>query len=280
MSDCEYKENDLRRIQSIELEILRVFTEICDKLNIDYFADGGTALGAVRHRGFIPWDDDVDVGMTRDNYDRFLLEAPTILPDYLTIQSPYNDKQTPYYYSKIRYNGTKFVEYCNRKLNNNQGIYIDIFPFDEVPDDERQNKRQYRHFQRWMLLFKLRQSPELSAPPHGLFQRIKAIIRICAHFLVQAVPYCFVLKKLDSIATQFNGTGQSMFSLLPTVKRNWDCFRARGYKPFIMMPFESLSLKMLHDYDANLRSLYDDYMQLPPVEQRTGHRPYLLEFDL
>ena len=275
----KYTDEELHTLQQIELEILREFIRVCEKLGLDYFADGGTALGAVRHQGFIPWDDDVDVGMTRENYQVFLKEAPALLPATISLHSPYNDPRNPCYYSKLRYNGTKFVDYSTHRLDINKGIYIDIFPFDEVPDDERLNIRQFRQFQRWTRLLTLRQFGDLDSPPEGIKQKAKAAVRRAAYFAAQMIPYGMMLARMDRIATMYNGTGQSGYTTLPAPKRKWDYFRADGYKPFVKMKFETLEINMLKDYDDNLRLLYDDYMQPPPEDQRENHAPYILDFD-
>ena len=123
-----YTEEELEKIQALEIDALKIIVEICEQLEVEYFLIGGTTLGAIRHGGFIPWDDDIDIGMTRKNYIRFLEEAPKYLPKGYFLQTPYNEKNNPYYYSKLRIDGTLFVEYCNHKVKMNHGVYVDIFP--------------------------------------------------------------------------------------------------------------------------------------------------------
>ena len=105
-----YTEEELEKIQTLETDALKIIIKICEKLEIEYFLIGGTTLGAIRHGGFIPWDDDIDIGMTRKNYIRFLEEAPQYLPNGYFLQTPYNEKNNPYYYSKLRIEGTSFTE--------------------------------------------------------------------------------------------------------------------------------------------------------------------------
>ena len=273
----EYEAQLLKRVQATELHILKEFDRICAQLGIEYFADGGTALGAVRHGGFIPWDDDVDVAMSRENYERFLREAPALLPPELYLQTPYTDPNSPYYFSKLRMNGTVFMEYCNRKVDMHQGIYIDIYPFDEVPDDEALNLKQFKAFQRWTRAFTLRQSKDVSREPRNPREKARAALRHVLHGAARLVPLKLIVGNMDRVARAYNGTGQSRMASLTAPIRGWDIVETDAYRPLLKMPFEDMELPMLRDYDANLTTLYGDYMQPPPVEQRKGHRPYRID---
>ena len=162
-----YNEKELKRIKELELEILKAVADVCKKSGVEYFAVGGTALGAVRHHGFIPWDDDIDIGMTRDNYRKFLREAPGLLPRGYHLQSPYHDRSCPYPYTKIRMDHTVFMEYCNRNVKMHQGVYIDIFPFDSMPDDRKKYIQLFRRFQFLTRLFVYRQTPDISKKPEN-----------------------------------------------------------------------------------------------------------------
>ena len=139
-----YTAEELHAIQKIEKEILQEFINACNKLNIEYIVYGGTLLGQVLYGDMIPWDDDIDVGLTRENYNRFLQEAPDILSKEYVIQSPYNEKKSPFSYTKLRKVGTKYIEKYNHKLNIEKGIYIDIYPVDNIPDSEELRKKQWK----------------------------------------------------------------------------------------------------------------------------------------
>lgn len=123
----------LRRLQLAELEILDVFVRVCVKHGLRYYLVGGTLLGAVRHQGFIPWDDDIDVAMPREDYDRFADVAALELGPQYFYQCPETD---PYYfltYAKIRKNGTEVYEERFKNAKFHKGIFIDIFPLDFCP---------------------------------------------------------------------------------------------------------------------------------------------------
>lgn len=123
----EYAE-ELKELQKVLLDILKEVKRVCDENNIDYFIIAGTALGAVRHKGFIPWDDDIDIGMTRDNYEKFIKIANTKLSEEFFLQTMETEEETPFYFAKVRKNKTKFI--CPRKitqyLNNQYGDFMKL----------------------------------------------------------------------------------------------------------------------------------------------------------
>ena len=126
-------DSKLRKLQLCELEILCEFVRICEKHNLQYFLVGGTLLGAVRHQGFIPWDDDIDVAMPREDYDRFAAIADKELAPQYFYQSPDTD---PYYfltYAKLRKNGTEVYEERFKNAKFHKGVFIDIIPLDICP---------------------------------------------------------------------------------------------------------------------------------------------------
>ena len=129
---------DVKKIQEYEFDILKVFVDICNKLNLTYYLHGGTLLGAKMYGGFIPWDDDIDVSMPREDYETFLKEGQKYLPKHLFIQSCYNDKEYTLCFAKIRNTETSLIEYSfqNRKKMIN-GVYIDIFPIDGMKNTKK-----------------------------------------------------------------------------------------------------------------------------------------------
>ena len=271
-----YTDEELKRIQSLELAALKELIRICEAKNIDYFLIDGAAIGAVRHHGFIPWDDDIDVGMTRENYRRFLQEAPAVLSDRYYLQTPYNGKNSPYFYSKLRVNGTRFVEYCNRKLDIHDGVYIDICPFDEVPDKEIANMIHFHTCQLLIHLFVWRQSPELSAPPVGVKGRVRSSIRSVMHYALKLIPYDMLAYALEAETTKHNGTGQEAFAFLHYPKRKVDYIKKEELFPLRSERVEKIGVNLPGDTDAYLKRHYGNYMELPSEEKRYGHKPYFI----
>ncbi len=126
-------------IQKEELRILIEFDRICRKHNIKYSLSYGTLIGAIRHQGFIPWDDDIDVGMLREDYEVFLEKGQKLLQSDLFLQTCYTDPKYPQVYAKIRKNNTSFVETTVKNIQMHHGIYIDVFPFDYYNDKRINN---------------------------------------------------------------------------------------------------------------------------------------------
>ena len=124
---------DIEKLKGIELQLLDAFVSACEQLNIDYYILAGTLIGAVRHKGFIPWDDDIDIGMFRKDYDIFLEEGQKLLPKDVFLQTFITDKEYPTYFAKLRKSNTTFIEKSVSKLKMNHGVYLDIFPLDYFP---------------------------------------------------------------------------------------------------------------------------------------------------
>ena len=128
----------LRKLQLMQLEILEIVDVICHENNIQYSLYAGTLLGAARHQGFIPWDDDLDICMTRDNYERFLVIWDRVKPEGYILQNKENTPDFTQSFTKIRKEHTTFLQYDWEREKYHTGIFIDIFPFDKMPDKKLQ----------------------------------------------------------------------------------------------------------------------------------------------
>ena len=195
----------LRELQLVELEILLEVDRVCRENGIEYFLDGGTALGAVRHGGFIPWDDDIDIGMTRENYEKFLEIAPEKLKNDYFLQTRKTDKKAPYMYAKVRKNGTVFMEWNKRNLDMHHGIYIDIFPYDNVPDDIKERNEYLAKCGRLYRLYLLRSTPDRDLPPQKSVKwAILAVFRRLIHYTLKIVPMLWIENKIDQMFRKYN----------------------------------------------------------------------------
>lgn len=270
-----YTEEQIKKVQEIELKNLSVLKNVCAKLGIEFFAYGGTLIGAVRHKGFIPWDDDLDVAMMRADYDKFVSEAQNYLPKEYELQTPYNTPKTPYPYTKLRLKGTKYIEYGYHKLNIEQGIYIDIYPIDNLSDDEALYLKQFKQYQRLVKLYVWRQCPYLNNRNKSAKIFIKKAFKFAVCGALKLIPRKYLLKRIYEVSTRYN-------SCQTEKKGNLNFPRPANFfyniLPFEDGEFNGESIMLPGGWDQHLRSRYGDYMQLPPEEKRLGHRPYVLDF--
>ena len=149
----KYNSDILRQLHEELRDTLREVVRVCEKASIPYFIQGGTAIGAHFFDDIVPWDDDIDLGMTRANYERFLREAPALLGKGYILQEFTSEPNTPFYFAKVRKVGTRFVESEWVGLPIAEGIYIDIFPYDLIPDDEYLASKQRTKVGFWVNCF-------------------------------------------------------------------------------------------------------------------------------
>lgn len=121
---------ELAPINKVQVEILKEVSRVCEKLNIQYFMVHGSLLGTIREEGFIPWDDDIDIAIPREQYEKFLIEAPAIIDSNYFIQSDFSEKKYPLEFAKVRDSRTTYIVENVRHVNMSHGIYIDVFPVD------------------------------------------------------------------------------------------------------------------------------------------------------
>lgn len=270
-----YTEEQLRLLQRLEMQNLHVLTDVCQKLNIQFFLYGGSLIGAVRHNGFVPWDDDLDVALLREDYMRFVREAHKYLPDNYYLQTPYDDKKSPYIYSKLRLKGTRCVEYIHHRTKIEQGIYVDIYPIDNIPDDESLFLRKYNEFQKMVKWFCLRQSPCAAQPAESWKRKLRHVARFGVSTLLKLIPHDYFVKRIDKIMMAYNDREtqrQGNYSYPNPTNLFY------GVVPFEKGMFEGVEVNLPHNWDRHLNMRYGNYKELPPVEERIGHMPYILDF--
>lgn len=260
----------LPALHSVQLNLAAVLKAICLKNEIPYFLLFGTALGAVRHKGFIPWDDDMDFGMLRSDYDRFVLSCEVELPDGYFLQTTLRDRAFGLSFAKIRKDGTLFIERGMEHPNRHQGIFVDVFPLDEVPGS--------RIIQRWhaastyaLKRIVLIKSGYRLGTDRGVISRI--VSRLLPS-VITLLPYSFTLKSLDRELRRFNGRGNRQLVALggpysyetQKVERAWT-------EDLEQREFETTSFPCFRESAEYLTRLYGDFMKLPPVsEQRGAHK--------
>lgn len=243
--------------------LLEEFDRVCKALDIPYILFAGTLLGAVRHQGFIPWDDDLDVMMLRADYDRFLAEAPAVLDtDRFYLQGEFTD-HWPLFFSKLRLNGTTCLEkYHPKDPLVHQGIYIDIFPCDNAAATAVGRRLQF-------LATKVVIAKALHQRGYDTDNPIKKIYMAACRLLPQKPFWRFAIGgRADSPMVH------SFFAAARSYQKNvyprcWFTQRTEG-------EFEGGRYPIPVDYDSMLSAIYGDYMTLPPPEERKCKQHALL----
>lgn len=268
------------RWNAVIIDVLSVFIRICEAQGLRYFCAGGTAIGAVRHQGMIPWDDDIDVFMPRPDYDRFLRLAAQSMPEGYEVLSPYATKDYPMYFAKMCNARTTLLE--NERIPCVFGLYIDIFPLDGACDDVETCYREKRRFKR--LMNKLE-----AVSTHNSFGEYVGLLtkrREWGRFAVKTVAFCrrswlrrWLLKQMDSIAYGHDYALSSRVVTYSGAYQRQEIYPKAWLETPQMFAFEGLMVNLPHNYDAYLRHFFGDYMTLPPVEQRASHHQKVF-FDL
>lgn len=263
----EPNSEQLQKMKELETAMLASFLEVCRTLNLRYFLVGGTLLGAVRHGGFIPWDDDIDVAMPREDYEVFLREGQKYLPEYYFLQHLGSEPAYNANFAKIRDKRTTFVEYSVRKFPICHGVFIDIFPLDCYPDDPREQKKMDLR----QLIFKRRSRAAVEIPPQARHRfPVELGLRTVSALTVLRYPsFRKALEAREKLHTAVK-TGEKWANYCGAWGKK-EIMPAAWFGAGKSLDFEGLEVKgpdCPHEY---LTHLYGDYMQLPPVEKRVGH---------
>ena len=274
---CGYEvSRKLKKIWAVELDLLAEFDRVCTRNGINYQVFAGTLLGAVRHKGFIPWDDDVDVAMTRGDYEKLLEVASEFNSPYF-LQTPYNE--TLFFSTHARFRNSETTGAIKGQLDMryNNGIYMDVFVLDGYTQSVVGYKIQKKIIQ--LITGVITSKIGRIVKDEPLWKRM---IRMVIEISFSGASILWLLHFRDWVV-RFNNdnlTKDDRVSLLTHVnwftERYWllksELQESRRYQ------FENISVSGPVDYDAVLRTTFKDYMQLPPDNQRASHYPLLLDF--
>ena len=254
--DYKVGKYDLRDVQNVLLEMMADIDRVCKKNGIRYILDAGTMLGAVRHKGFIPWDDDLDIAMLREDYIEFTKIANKELCDKYIFQCPENTREYPYSFGKVFCKNTKFVEHFTKDLDICHGVYIDVFPMDYVDDTDMEKLKRER-----MLVSKF---SEMRYGKLGMKGGFKGF-----------VSKLFPLKLINSLCMKhmmYHYKKSDKVQKLSHFGKNKPPISTSLFTDTIDVPFEKYEFAIPREYDLFLRGRYGDYMKLPPIEdQRPLH---------
>lgn len=266
--------DELRKLQLIQLENLEEIDRICEKNHINYFLMFGTLLGAARHNGFIPWDDDLDIAMLRKDYDNFLQCAKAELKTDFFLHTYDTDANYFVPFARIRRNDTTFIPkvYRNAKFKNN-GIWVDIFPLDfAIAQDSFYEKIRFISIQGFL-------RPMASFKMMGLCGKTKFKSKV-GYVLSKFFDIKTILKLIDMISRMKNNDREAGYyvcfgSPYRRIKNYYpiDCFNA-----IENLYFEGKKYPVPVGYEEVLSTLYGDYNLLPPEHERVGHLPEKYDF--
>ena len=274
----KYNAEILRHLHEELYDVLREVVRVCDAANIPYFIQGGTAIGAHFFEDIVPWDDDVDLGMTRDNYERFLREAPTLLGEGYVLQEFTTESDTPFYFAKVRKRGTRFVEREWVGMPIEEGIYIDIFPYDLVPDDEALRRKQRAKVGFWVNCFMAKsvwlwrwfgKANNNVVLPKSWVSCLAIRLAAAMHTKEQ------IYNKLRRELTRYNGTDAKYYNIVRMPK---DMIAVEAINTPERRKLGPLEVWAPSDLETYLRSHYGDIQKWLPEEKRLNHAPEILSF--
>ena len=268
------KRMSLDEVKLVSLDILKYVDKFCKENSIKYWLCAGTLLGAVRHKGFIPWDDDIDIMMMRPDYERFITEFPK--HEFYDVVHFAKNKDFPCAYAKVIDTRTKKVELPIRNQNNVIGVDIDVFPIDNIPNNFDCSLKMYSTVCRKSYIL------QFLISKYGIGSNVikKAayciILTVCRIFqLVGLISVKKIISNINDIAQSYNQTstdycGITCIHHYGIKERN----NKKTYNDSVNVLFEGNAFPAPIEYDSYLRNLYGDYMSLPPKEKQVTHHKF------
>lgn len=252
--------NDL---QKIEFEILKDFVRICDELELKYFLVCGSALGAAKYKGFIPWDDDIDVALPRKDYEIFCQKVQSMLPEHMFWQTYKTDKMYPLIFGKIRNNNTTFIEKSLAKINMNHGVYIDVFPIDGYPKEKKFQEKLEKEKKRYKLMCLCC----LNVP-----RTWKTSIMVVVQKILGVHKKTFKLvERLEKCISQYSTEDSAVWCNHGNWQGKLEYAQYEQYGVGRWCEFEGLKVRVPEKIDEYLTQKYGDWRADLPEEKKKGH---------
>ena len=267
---CDYLvSHEMKEVWAVELDLLAELDRVCKKYGIEYFAESGTLLGAVRHKGFIPWDDDIDVSMTRDNYDKLCAVAAKEFSEPYFLQTEYSDRGSLRGHAQLRNSKTTGIlsGELQYKYKFNQGIFLDIFPFDNVPDDLNERKRFIKKLDR------IRRISNFFGSISSRYSHrsgIKGLIRAVLYPLFKNAKNPWY-RKLEKEAQKYNKQPTKQFRMIAYKSALTALFyEKKDFEELVEVPFEMLTIPIPKDYENVLSTMYGKNWKTP-IQSGSAH---------
>ena len=261
--------NSLVELKKIQLELLLVFHEYCCKHGIKYSLAAGTLIGAVRHNGFIPWDDDIDVYLLREDYNRLINLYPVEEKQDCILLSKERDEKWHRAYAKF-YDNRTFIFEETRNRYEGLGVGIDVFPIDDVPD----NQREWEKYNRKRML--IRNATAIKSLKFSRKRNLfKTVFSLFGQMLLVPVSFKTITEIMDKYSQKNNGKGYShVYENCLGVYNSKYAWLKKDMEEVIDSEFEGHQVKIMKGYDDYLSKVYGDYMKLPPIEKQVTHHSF------
>lgn len=267
-----YPEEMLDHLKKVELMILKDFIKICDENNLNYYLMYGTTIGAVRHKGFIPWDDDIDLIMSRKDYQRFLeIMKENPIDKYEVLDINYHDDYF-FMFGRLSLKNTCFEEFWNKQINFNLGIHIDIFILDKLPKNKI---KRFLFRKKCVILDKLLTMSAIKL--EGYPKHIMIIANIM-HSILNSLNLnpSYFQKKCEKLFRKYEDNDSELVADLTL--EHIPIFNKSDFEPPRKVKFESIEVNIPNNSDKILKVIYGDYMKIPPKEERVNHALINLDF--
>lgn len=274
----KYASRDLERLHQELYRILAEIIRVCELLDIPYFIQGGSAIGALYNCGIVPWDDDIDVGMVRSDYERFLREAPAHLAPEYFLEWFGTESNTPFYFAKVKRNDTLFVEEIWRKMDIHHGIFVDIFPYDRIPDNALLEKAHRAESKFWINCFMAKEvwlwrhcgKCDIDEPLPKSWLSC-AMIRCVVSLLSRTSIYNI----MNRVLGRYNRWQTKMVNIVRMPK---DQIVRADIENSVTMEFGGMEVKAPRNIETYLRHHYPNLRPVLPEEEQVNHAPYALSF--
>ena len=234
----------------------------------------------MRHKGFIPWDDDIDVCLPRKDYEVLISVFEERFSDKYVIGNTEHMENYPLMTTRIMLRGTKFVEETLKNVKCDFGIFLDVYPYDNISDDENQFKRQAITAWFWSKIMILRQIAFPVLPFKGIKAKLAHIVCAMVHVVLVLlhIPPHWIYKQCKKACCRYNHLETKRLAFLCDTSPYIDIISKEESYPLLELDFEDEKMKFPKNIHEILTYAYGDYMRLPPVEKRKNHYPYCLKF--
>lgn len=263
--------DNIKEVQKISLDILKYIDKVCKENNIKYSICGGTLLGAIRHKGFIPWDDDIDIFMLRQDYDKFLKimdENAKTNQKYKALHFSNNCPNYFYRFTKVVDLDTVLTE-STFITPKDMGVFVDIFPLDDI--DMSNIKKIIKKNKRLAILLGISANKKAGIKTDGIAKKIAKFI---ISFYAKPMGWKHWTQKSEKLATSFNNKGYDHIHAFSGAYGIKDIFEKSMFDELVEVEFEKNKFPAIKEWDKYLKQLYGNYMQLPPKEKQITHHDF------